>query len=109
MHTLYLVLCTYAFFLEWKKFVDYFTLFLPNSGVFVTIFTKCLSQGIEFVALKREVIYEYEGSVTVLAQPPWDQFHLKPPQSSSWKIRGTVKLHRIDTKTLAASVRSFFL
>lgn len=75
-----------------------------TAGVLVAVITKCLSQSIEIVPLNRELIYEYEGSVNVLAQTPWDQIHLKPPRATSWKIRGTVKLQRIDRKTLAASV-----
>lgn len=67
--------------------------------------TTCRCQGIEFVALNRENIYEYEGSVSVNAQTPWDQINLKPPQTSGWKIRGTVKLQHINDQTFAASVR----
>lgn len=62
---------------------------------------------IEFVRHGREVIYEYEGSVNVIAQAQWDQFQTKPAQSAAWKVRGTVKLQRIDSKTLAGSVRFF--
>lgn len=62
-------------------------------------------QGIDFVALNRETIYEYEGSVDVIAQAPWDQKHLKSTQTAGWKIRGTVKLQRSHDTTLAASVR----
>lgn len=60
---------------------------------------------IEFVKHGREVIYEYEGSVNVIAQAQWDQFQTKPAQSAAWKVRGTVKIQRIDSKTLAGSVR----
>lgn len=59
---------------------------------------------IEFVRDDRELIYEYEGSVNAIAQAQWDQFNSKVSQSTGWKIRGTVKLQRIDGKTLAASV-----
>lgn len=62
-------------------------------------------QCINFVALNREVIYEYEGSVSGIAQAPWDQIHLKSTQTVGWKIRGTVKLQRLHDRTLAASVR----
>lgn len=67
--------------------------------------TACRCQGIEFVALNRENIFEYEGSVSVIAQTPWDQINSKLPQTAGWKIRGTVKLQRINEQTLAASVR----
>lgn len=76
-------------------------------GAILACATACLSQGIEFVSLNRENIYEYEGSVSVIAQAPWDQINLKPPQTASWKIRGTVKLQRNNENTLAASVRHF--
>lgn len=80
--------------------------------VFVGAILACVTtyqcQGIEFVTLNRESIYEYEGSVSVIAQAPWDHgdsIHLKPPQTAGWKIRGTVKLQRLNEQTLAASVR----
>lgn len=63
---------------------------------------------IEFVKHDREIIYEYAGSVDVIAQAQWDQYHAKEAQSAGWKVRGTVKLQRIDSKTLAASVRFWF-
>lgn len=56
----------------------------------------------------REIIYEYAGSVDVIAQPQWDQNQAKAAQSAGWKVRGTVKLQRIDGKTLAASVKFYF-
>lgn len=65
----------------------------------------CQCQGIDFITLNRETIYEYEGSVNVIAQAPWDQIHLKSTQAVGWKIRGTVKLQRLDDTTLATSVR----
>lgn len=68
--------------------------------------TTGLCQGIEFVSLNRENIYEYEGSVSVTAQTPWGQINLKPPQAAQWKIRGTVKLQRINNQTLAVLVRN---
>lgn len=74
-------------------------------GAILACVTTCRSQGIEFVPLNRENIYEYEGSVSVIAQAPWDQINLKPPQTAGWNIRGTVKLQRTDEQTLAASVR----
>lgn len=64
--------------------------------------TACQCQGIEFVALKRENVYEFEGSVIVIAQTPWDQINL--PQTAGWKVRGTIKLQCINEHTLAASV-----
>lgn len=67
----------------------------------------CQCQGIDFFALNRETIYEYEGSVNVIAQAPWDQIHLKSTQTVGWRIRGTVKLQRLDDTTLAASVRPY--
>lgn len=60
---------------------------------------------IEFVKHDREIIYEYAGSVDVIAQAQYDQYQAKEAQSAGWKVRGTVKLQRIDGKTLAASVR----
>lgn len=77
-------------------------IFLVTILVFVA---SCQCQGIDFFALNRETIYEYEGSVNVIAQAPWDQIHLKSTQTVGWKIRGTVKLQRLSDSTLAASVR----
>lgn len=74
-------------------------------GAILAWATTCVSQGIEFVSFNRENIYEYEGSVSVIAQAPWDQINLKPPHPSGWKIRGKVKLQRNNEHTLAASVR----
>lgn len=71
-------------------------------GVILAWMATCHCQGIEFVALNRENVYEYEGSVIVIAQTPWDQINL--PQTAGWKIRGTVKLQCINEHTLAASV-----
>lgn len=65
----------------------------------------CQCQGIEFVTLHRENIFEYEGSVNVIAQSPWDQIHSTPSQTAAWMVRGTVKLQRINELTLGASVR----
>lgn len=76
-------------------------------GAILACVTTCRCQGIEFVALNRENIYEYEGSVSVNAQTPWDQINLKPPQTAGWKVRGTVKLQHINDQTFAASVRKF--
>lgn len=73
-------------------------------GAILVFVAACQCQGIDFVALNREIIYEYEGSVNVIAQAPWDQIHLKLTQTVGWKIRGTVKLQRLDDTTLAASV-----
>lgn len=56
------------------------------------------------MTLNRESIYEFEGSVNVIAQAPWNQLNLKLPKAAGWKVRGTVKFHRNDEKTLAASV-----
>lgn len=56
------------------------------------------------MTLNREAIYEFEGSVNVVAQAPWDQLHLNLPKAAGWKVRGTVKFHRNAEKTLAASV-----
>lgn len=75
-------------------------------GAVLACVSACQCQGIDFVTLNRESIYEFEGSVNVIAQAPWDQVHLKPSQMAGWKIRGTVKLQRSDEKTLAVSVRS---
>lgn len=66
--------------------------------------TKCRCEGIDFVTLNRESVYEFEGSVNVIAQAPWDQIHLKVPKSAGWKVRGTVKFHRNAERELAASV-----
>lgn len=74
-------------------------------GAILACVTTCQCQSIEFVALNRESIYEYEGSVVVIAQAPWDQMNSKLPQTAGWKIRGTVKLQRLNEQTLAASVR----
>lgn len=75
-------------------------------GAILAGVTVCRCQGIELVALNRENIYEYEGSVSVNAQTPWDQINLKPPQTAGWKLTGRVKLQRINDQTLAASVRT---
>lgn len=65
----------------------------------------CQCQGIEFVTLNREHIFEFEGSVNVIAQSPWDQIHVTPSQAAGWMVRGTVKLQRINELMLGASVR----
>lgn len=73
-------------------------------GAILACVTACKCQNVEFVTLNRESIFEYEGSVNVIAQAPWDQVHLKPPQLAGWKIRGTVKIQRPSEHILAASV-----
>lgn len=83
-------------------YINISSVFVVTILVFVAA---CQCQGIDFFALNRETIYEYEGSVNVIAQAPWDQIHLKSTQTVGWKIRGTVKLQRIHDTTLAASVR----
>lgn len=80
-------------------------LLLVFVGAIVACITTCQCQGIDFISLNRESIYEYEGSVSVIAQAPWDETHLKQPQTAGWKIRGTVKFQRLNEQTLAASVR----
>lgn len=77
-------------------------------GAILACATNCHCQAIEFVALNREKIYEFEGAVNVIAQAPWDQINSQPQQTVAWKIRGTVKLQRTQEKhenALAASVR----
>lgn len=77
-------------------------------GAILACATTCRCQGIEFVAINRENIYEYVGSVSVNAQTPWDdQTGGKSPQQAAWTIRGTVKLQRTNNQTLSASVREF--
>lgn len=77
-------------------------------GAILACATTCRCQGIEFVAINRENIYEYVGSVSVNAQTPWDdQTGGKSPQQAGWTIRGTVKLQRTNDQTLSASVREF--
>lgn len=73
-------------------------------GAILACVTACKCQDVEFVTLNRENIFVYEGSVNVIAQAPWDQVHLKPPQLAGWKIRGTVKVQRPTEHTFAASV-----
>lgn len=58
----------------------------------------------QFVPENREVVYEYVGTVSVGAQAPMENDNSKPPPSSGWKIRGTLKLQRRDNVTLAAAV-----
>lgn len=63
------------------------------------------TNGFKFVPENREVVYEYVGTVSVGAQAPMENDNSKPPPSSGWKIRGTLKLQRRDNVTLAAAVR----
>lgn len=74
-------------------------------GAILACAITCRCQGIEFVALNREKIYEFEGTVNVIAQAPWDQINSQPQQMAAWTIRGTVKLQRTQNNALAASVR----
>lgn len=74
-------------------------------GAILACMATCQCQGIQFVAMNREKIYEFEGAVNVIAQAPWDQLSSQPPQTVSWKIRGTFKLQRTHQTTLSASVR----
>lgn len=74
-------------------------------GVILACATTAQCQGIEFVALNREKLYEFEGTVNVIAQAPWDQINEQPQQTAAWKIRGTVKLQRTKEHELAAAVR----
>lgn len=71
-------------------------------GLAATVISPSLS--FKFVPPHREFVYEYVGTVKVEAQAPWDEVNLHPPTPTGWKVRGTLKLQRVDTNTIAAAV-----
>lgn len=75
-----------------------------GNPVDLAIFMHHTINGFRFIPENREVVYEYVGTVSVGAQAPMENDNSKPPPSSGWKIRGTVRLQRRDNVTLAAAV-----
>lgn len=62
----------------------------------------------KFFPTNQEVTYEYAGNVKVEPQPPWVDSDAPPPVPSGWRVRGTLKVQRIDHNSLAAAVSLHF-
>ena len=77
---------------------------IPLAADIATVCFIASSSCFKFVPDKREVIYEYVGTVNVRAQAPYNKDDLSAPSPSGWKVRGTLKLQRNDADTLAAAV-----
>lgn len=71
-------------------------------SVFVSIIF--WANALKFFPENREIIYEYVGYVKLVSQIPWDEVNSQLPEPSGWRVKGTLKLQRIDDNSLAAAV-----
>lgn len=70
----------------------------------IPVCTIGVTSAFKFFPVNRELVYEYTGSVKVESQPPWVEPNAEPSAPSGWRVRGTLKVQRIDGESVAAAV-----
>lgn len=62
-----------------------------------------VSGAFNIIAVNKQMLYEYVGTVAVGAKAPQDDEHPAPP-TSGWIVRGKLTLQRQTADTMAAAV-----